>query len=277
MDPRWAKFVTNYITIRGNKAQVITLKGLPCGDLGIINIYAPNNYVDKNILWELLEKFPRDYSWIVCGDLNMVEYKEDKSSMCGRLIPNKEILLWDALNLALEIHEPTRSNRSLKFSWDNQRSGGERIMARLDYIYIPNYLASNQANDSPCYYVRGDGVKSNRHHVSCLLEIVKIVQRTSMWKMNTRFFEEVKKKIHKIWKAQSEGATFFIKLRKAIRFYREFCKVKATKFYKEDYELKQNLECIQSSLQDMVQDKGLQQLTILKQRINELKHVKVAK
>jgi hypothetical protein len=49
----------------------------------------------------------------------MVEDKEDKSSMCGKLISNKEIFSWDALRLALEIHEPTRSNRSLKLSWDN--------------------------------------------------------------------------------------------------------------------------------------------------------------
>lgn len=41
MDPKWAKFVMDYITIGGNRAQVITLKGLPCGDLGIINIYVP--------------------------------------------------------------------------------------------------------------------------------------------------------------------------------------------------------------------------------------------
>ncbi len=41
MDPRWAKFVMDYITIGSNRAQVITLKGLQCGDLGIINIYAP--------------------------------------------------------------------------------------------------------------------------------------------------------------------------------------------------------------------------------------------
>jgi exonuclease III len=115
-------------------------------------------------------KIPRDYNWIVCGDFNMVEDKEDKFSMCGRLIQNKERLLWDALKLALEIHEPTRSNRNLKFSWDNRRSGGDRIMARLDHIYIPNYLASNQVNNSSHYHVRGDGVKSNHHHVNCLLE-----------------------------------------------------------------------------------------------------------
>jgi hypothetical protein len=44
--------------------------------LGSINIYAPNNYINKNILWELLlKKIPRNYSWIVCGDFNMVEDK----------------------------------------------------------------------------------------------------------------------------------------------------------------------------------------------------------
>jgi hypothetical protein len=57
-------------------------------------------------------KFVTDYT-------NMVEKKKDKSSMCGKLIPNKERVSWDALKLALEIHEPTRSSKSLKLSWDN--------------------------------------------------------------------------------------------------------------------------------------------------------------
>ncbi len=65
-------------------------------------------------------KFVTDYT-------NMVEDKEDKSSMCGKLIPNKERFSWDALKLALEIHEPTRSNKSLKLSWDNQKSGGKKL------------------------------------------------------------------------------------------------------------------------------------------------------
>jgi hypothetical protein len=56
-------------------------------------------------------KFVMDYT-------NMVEHKENKSSMYGKLIPNKKKLLWDALKLALEIHEPTRSSKSLKLSLD---------------------------------------------------------------------------------------------------------------------------------------------------------------
>ncbi len=63
---------------------------------------------------------------------NMVEDKEDKFSMCGKLIPNKKRFSWDALKLALEIHEPTRFNRSLKLSWDNQKSGKNKIMPRMD-------------------------------------------------------------------------------------------------------------------------------------------------
>jgi hypothetical protein len=57
-------------------------------------------------------KFVMDYT-------NMVEDKENKFSMYGKLIPNKEKLSWDALKLALEIHEPTRSSESLKLSLDN--------------------------------------------------------------------------------------------------------------------------------------------------------------
>ncbi len=112
----------------------------------------------------------------------MVEDKEDKSLMCGKLIPNKERSLWDALKLALEIHEPTRSNRSLKLSWDNQKSKRKIIMPRLDQIYIPIYLTSNQASNSSHHFVKGDGIKSNHHLVSFVLEIVKITQRTLVGK-----------------------------------------------------------------------------------------------
>jgi len=52
-------------------------------------------------------------------------------------------------------------------------SGGKRIMARLDQIFIPNYLASNQASNGPHYYVRGDGIRSNHHSINHVLEIAK--------------------------------------------------------------------------------------------------------
>ncbi len=98
-------------------------------------------------------------------------------------------------------------------------------MARLNQICIPNYLVSNQVNNSSQYYVRGDGVKSNHHHVSCVLEIAKTTQQTSMFqKMNIWLFGEVKERIHKIWKAQLEGATFFTKLRKPLGSIENFAR-----------------------------------------------------
>jgi N-acetyl-anhydromuramyl-L-alanine amidase AmpD len=52
-------------------------------------------------------------------------------------------------------------------------------MPRLDRIHIPIYLTSNQASNSSHYFVKGDGIKSNHHLVSCVL---KIAQRTSIGK-----------------------------------------------------------------------------------------------
>jgi hypothetical protein len=153
--------------------------------------------------------------------INIIEDKEDKSSMCGKLIPNKERFSWDSLKLALEIHEPTRSNKSLKLSWDNHKNGGKIIMSRLDWIYIPIYLTSNQASNNSHYFVKGDGIKSNHHLVSCVLEIVKIVQRTLVGKWIPGSLERLKRECTKI---QPKGAIFFTKLRKVIRFYKEFCK-----------------------------------------------------
>jgi hypothetical protein len=43
-------------------------------------------------------------------------------------------------------------------------------------------------------------------------------------KMNIWLFGEVKERIHKIWKAQLEGATFFTKLRKPLGSIENFAR-----------------------------------------------------
>jgi hypothetical protein len=65
--------------------------------------------------------------------------------------------------------------------------------------------------------------------------------------------ERLKRKCTKI---QPKGVIFFTKLRKVIKVYKEFCK--GGKILQKGHELKQDLECIQGNLQDMVQDKGLE-------------------
>lgn len=43
---------------------------------------------------------------------------------------------WEALKFTLDVSEPTKSMENLKYSWDNLWGGNERIMARLDMVYV---------------------------------------------------------------------------------------------------------------------------------------------
>lgn len=45
---------------------------------GLCNIYAPNDYRDRSELWKWFSSLP-DIPWILGGDFNMVEHKDDKS------------------------------------------------------------------------------------------------------------------------------------------------------------------------------------------------------
>ncbi len=69
-----------------SKVQLLRLKRLPSGDLGIINVYALNNLVDRGNVWEgITEEVSRDYFWLLCGDMNIVEGKDDTSSFYGNV------------------------------------------------------------------------------------------------------------------------------------------------------------------------------------------------
>jgi hypothetical protein len=54
------------------------------------------------MLLELLQ----DYDWILCGDFNMVETKEDKTSTYSIILSDNKKETWDKLKNALDIEEP---------------------------------------------------------------------------------------------------------------------------------------------------------------------------
>jgi hypothetical protein len=85
----------------------------------------------------------------------MVELKEDKSSVCGKIISERERLSWGALKLVLDISETVRSEKSLIYSWDSQRSGMERIMARLDRASVSNCMQKVQTGRISLLCVKG--------------------------------------------------------------------------------------------------------------------------
>jgi exonuclease III len=71
---------------------------MPGGDIGIINIYAPNETTKCAQLWEaMIETLSQTYRWIFMGDYNMVKTKQDKTNPCGRLISNRERVIFQTL------------------------------------------------------------------------------------------------------------------------------------------------------------------------------------
>jgi hypothetical protein len=66
----------------------------------------------------------------------MVEIRQDKTNPCGRLVPNGERHIFQAMKRYFQLEDNPRSVGSSKFSWGNFRPDGKRILARLDQIYL---------------------------------------------------------------------------------------------------------------------------------------------
>jgi hypothetical protein len=63
-----------------------------------------------------------------------------------------------SFKVSLGVSEPTRSMENFKYSWDNLQSDNERIMARLDKVYISNYFQGEQSSNISSYEMKGNGV-----------------------------------------------------------------------------------------------------------------------
>lgn len=80
-----------------NRVVWITMEGIEGANLGIACIYAPNIPSHRSLLWqEMVDLFPKDCSWILGGDFNMIECTEDKSQDWSRTTSNLEIFSWDS-------------------------------------------------------------------------------------------------------------------------------------------------------------------------------------
>ena len=81
LGPKWRKFVSATGSFLQNRACKVILSGIFVGDIGFLNIYAPNDPLHRCVLWEtILRELPRHCQWIMLGDFNMVEARRDKSS-----------------------------------------------------------------------------------------------------------------------------------------------------------------------------------------------------
>jgi hypothetical protein len=62
------------------------------------------------------------------------------------------------------------------------------------------------------------------------IEICDNVRKISYWCMNKRFFNEIEKRIKRIWEAQPPKTFLFSKQEKMMRFYKTLCKFKVVEF-----------------------------------------------
>lgn len=82
---------------------------------------------------------PTDCQWIAVGDWNMVEEARDKLTGGGRILGGQEQVDFELFKSHLHIMDFLNYNQTLKFSWDNKRKEGRRVLARLDRVYLYPY------------------------------------------------------------------------------------------------------------------------------------------
>lgn len=113
------------------------------------------------------------------------------------------------------------SNR-IKYSWDSRKRGSGRILARLDRIYF--YIDSGKEVSCNEYRTLGDSTYSDHLPVWRQLELVEEDKRKSTYVMSNLYLKDawVQGKVREIWNA-TPSLSFFGKLRKCVKFYKDYC------------------------------------------------------
>lgn len=167
------------------------------------------------------------------GDYNMVERKADKSSLCGKTMPAQERLLFNALKESIQVAEYPRTVPTLTYSWDNARSDGARVMARLDRVYVfPDSPTSRRKILQ--YRIRGDHTRSDHCPVYMEIELASTCSRPSRWVMSLAHLDAAAPAIRKVWTELPSQSSFFSKLHRVSRFYRKFGIQRARKYKAEE-------------------------------------------
>jgi len=197
--PRWANLISQTGSLFGGRVQWLILSGLPGGDIGFANVYAPTDPNPCKALWETLAcELPSSCRWILLGDFNMVERRVDKSGASSRTLSAPERLLFNGLKDSLHISEVPLTLPNLSFSWDNARIGNSRIMAKLDRVYVFNELLENPRKILE-YCIKGDHSRSDHSPVTFTLKLAPSPSRPSRWIMSSRHLDDAASDIRRIW------------------------------------------------------------------------------
>jgi exonuclease III len=98
-----------------NQVQWIRLHGLPSSDLGIANVYTPNDPKDQCFLWvEMIRNLPQNCKWILGGDWNVVEMGKEQSSAYGKLINQVEWFCFRIIESSFQCYRQLRLEKETK-------------------------------------------------------------------------------------------------------------------------------------------------------------------
>lgn len=115
--PKFKQLVSAHGSVLCNRGHWITLSGIPGGDLSFLKIYAPNTSRARTELWvTLVQELRANSRWIMGGDFNMVEVRQDKTNACGRLVPLEERAAFVELKQFLNLCGQPRSLDNERYS-----------------------------------------------------------------------------------------------------------------------------------------------------------------
>ncbi|XP_028557033.1 uncharacterized protein LOC114581320 [Dendrobium catenatum] len=171
----WRKDVAEFSMIE-HSSQVIVgnLTILNKGCWKVASAYASPKAIIKKGLWECLEKnCSVDCHMVVGGDFNCVLSQEEKRG------GNKFIMSQGSLDMKkFMIHNDLHEVKSMgpKYTWYNNKSGGARILEKLDRCLI-NSTALNAIHLAQVKHLS----RIASDHCPILLEILKPLEIYSRW------------------------------------------------------------------------------------------------
>jgi hypothetical protein len=218
VSPRIKHLISSRGHSRSGRYQWVRFSGVPGRDVGILNLYAANQTAERCELWYEM------------------------------LLTKNERQLFQQLKSTFEVEDPFPPNSAVRFSWDNHRSGTQRMLARLNRVY--SFKSPGEVVTNADYKIRGDNSFSNHLAVFRQVWLTRETKWQSPYVMNARHLKDpvVIDKIKHIWVAHSR-LPFFSKVRRVVRFYRQFCIQKSNDRRMEEDQLRRQLEQVVAHLQ----------------------------
>jgi hypothetical protein len=115
------------------------------------------------------------------------------------------------------------------FTWDNLRRDGERVLTRLNKVYSFACEQGHPSSHIKEYVILGNSCHSDHKPVLFKLEYEETHAKGARYKMNGAFLKDpgVVEQLRRTWMNLPEEQIFFAKMKRTVRWYKEFCLGKA--------------------------------------------------